>query len=417
LAIAALPALCAAAALAQDGPSPERRFREMDRDRDGRLSRDEFRGPPQAFDRIDRNGDGVIALDEFAAFQRRRAAQREEAPPQRDPRPADPAPALAAIDTHSHLRPGRRREGGGFAAAARAALARMDRLGVRTTIVMSPPLPADRAGEYDEAALLAIARQYPGRFAVMAGGSSLNPMIAGAPKDGSVGPELAQRFTRTAEDLLRQGAAGFGEVTALHLSFYSRHPFEERAPDHPLFLLLADIAARHGVPIDLHMEAVAEPFAVPDWLRQRSASNPASIAANIAAFERLLAHNRGARIVWAHAGMDTTNQRSPELMRRLFRRHPNLYASIKIAPLPGTVHWVYRPGAGLNPAWRAVMLEFPDRFLIGSDEFHQGGEGGRRERPQRADEALDVLKHLPEKAARMIAHENAERLYRLGARR
>ena len=27
-------------------------------------------------------------------------------------------------------------------------------------------------------------------------------------------------------------------------------------PDHPLYLLLADIAAQHGVPIDLHMEAV-----------------------------------------------------------------------------------------------------------------------------------------------------------------
>jgi predicted TIM-barrel fold metal-dependent hydrolase len=171
------------------------------------------------------------------------------------------------------------------------------------------------------------------------------------------------------------------------------------------------------VPIDLHMEAVAQPLAVPDWIRQRSASNPASVGANIDAFERLLAHNRGARIVWAHVGMDTTNQRSPELTRRLLRRHPNLYASIKIAPLPGSVHWVYRPGTGLNPAWRAVMTEFPDRFLIGSDQFHQGAAGGRRERPQRTGEALDVLKHLPERVARMIASENAERLYRLAAQR
>jgi predicted TIM-barrel fold metal-dependent hydrolase len=298
-------------------------------------------------------------------------------------------------------------------AAARAAIARMDQLGIRTTIVMSPPLPPSRAGRYDEAGMLALGRQYPGRFAALGGGASLNPMIHEAPMDGTVSPELRRRFEQKAEELLRMGAAGFGEVTALHFSFYGQHPFEERAPDHPLFLLLADIAARHGVPIDLHMEAVVQPFDVPQWMRERSGSNPARVAENIAAFERLLAHNRQARIVWAHVGMDTTNQRSPVLMRRLFRAHPNLYAAIKIAPLPGTVHWVVRPGQGLNPAWRAVMLEFPDRFLIGSDEFYVGEGGERRQRPQNTAAALDVLKHLPPAVARKVSYENAAALYRI----
>jgi hypothetical protein len=111
--------------------------------------------------------------------------------------------------------------------------------------------------------------------------------------------------------------------------------------------------------------------------------------------------------------MDTTNQRSPVLMRRLFRAHPNLYAAIKIAPLPGTVHWVVRPGQGLNPAWRAVMLEFPDRFLIGSDEFYVGEGGERRQRPQNTAAALDVLKHLPPAVARKVSYENAAALYRI----
>jgi predicted TIM-barrel fold metal-dependent hydrolase len=415
--IAAGSLLAAGGAPAQDRPPPERRFRFMDQNGDGRVSRDEFRGPPPAFDRIDQNRDGALSLEEFVAFVSGRRAGPPTESPRRMPappaRPEAPPAALPVIDTHAHLMKSRRRSGGGWEEAARAALESMDRMGIRTTIIMSPPLPASRAGEFDEAGLLATARQYPGRFAVMAGGSSLNPMIHGAPKDGPLGPELRQRFERTAEELLRQGAVGFGEVTALHFSFYGNHPFEERAPDHPLFLLLADVAARHGVAIDLHMEAVATPFEVPQWLRERSASNPASIGENIAALERLLEHNRKARIVWAHAGMDTTNQRSPALMARLFRRHPNLYAAIKIAPLPGTVYRVLRQGGTLDPAWRAVMIEFPDRFLIGSDEFYAGEGGRRRQRPQSTAGALDVLRHLPPAVARKIAYENAQAIYRL----
>ncbi len=31
-----------------------------------------------------------------------------------------------------------------------------------------------------------------------------------------------------------------------------------KPPDHPLFLVLAEVAAKYGIPIDLHMEAVPE---------------------------------------------------------------------------------------------------------------------------------------------------------------
>ena len=50
------------------------------------------------------------------------------------------------------------------------------------------------------------------------------------------------------------GAAGFGEMAAEHFS--GGTPYQFAPPDHPLFLLLADIAARHDVPIDQHMNAV-----------------------------------------------------------------------------------------------------------------------------------------------------------------
>lgn len=398
-------------ATGQQGPTAEQRIRAMDRNRDGRVSREQFRGPPPAFGRIDRNADGYLTAAELGAFlqsrQRRRPDVQERVPAAR----AEPL-GVPVIDTHLHVLPTRfRGQSGEWASGARAAVAAMDRLGIRTAIIMSPPLPSSRAGMFGAQHLLTIARQFPGRFAVMAGGSTLNPMIDGASDSGAVDADLRQRFQATAERLLQQGAVGFGEMTALHFSFNSRHPFEETPPDHPLFLLLADIAARHGVPIDFHMEAVVTDFNVPQWLMGRSANNPRQVRRNIAAFERLLAHNRGAKIVWAHAGMDTTHQRSPELMRQLFRRHPNLYASIKVATIPQTPNWVARRGAGLNPRWRRVMVEFPDRFVIGTDAFYQAGQ--LRRTPQSSELALEVLKHLPRQVARKVAHLNAQALYRV----
>jgi dienelactone hydrolase len=41
-----------------------------DHDGDARLSRDEFRGPPQAFDRIDADGDALLTREELEAFWR-----------------------------------------------------------------------------------------------------------------------------------------------------------------------------------------------------------------------------------------------------------------------------------------------------------------------------------------------------------
>jgi Ca2+-binding EF-hand superfamily protein len=41
------------------------RFRSMDQDGDGKLSRDEFKGPKPRFDVLDKDGDGVLTQQEF----------------------------------------------------------------------------------------------------------------------------------------------------------------------------------------------------------------------------------------------------------------------------------------------------------------------------------------------------------------
>lgn len=61
--------IMAAAVLAQDmPPQPGPRmpsFSDMDKNKDGKISRDEFLGPPQFFDRLDENKDGFIDEGEW----------------------------------------------------------------------------------------------------------------------------------------------------------------------------------------------------------------------------------------------------------------------------------------------------------------------------------------------------------------
>lgn len=68
----AIPLSAAASAeIAQAGgpPPPQMVIKRMDTDGDGKISREEFRGPPPRFDKMDADKDGFITLDEIKAFQ------------------------------------------------------------------------------------------------------------------------------------------------------------------------------------------------------------------------------------------------------------------------------------------------------------------------------------------------------------
>lgn len=64
-------------------------FKRLDRNKDGKLTKDEFSGP--LFDRIDTNKDGVISAEEDQAFTRRRPAGRGQ-------RARNPASVKAELD-------------------------------------------------------------------------------------------------------------------------------------------------------------------------------------------------------------------------------------------------------------------------------------------------------------------------------
>lgn len=55
----------------REAPDFDRLLERADTNRDGKLSRDEFRGPPPLFERLDRNRDGFITREEDAAWRAR----------------------------------------------------------------------------------------------------------------------------------------------------------------------------------------------------------------------------------------------------------------------------------------------------------------------------------------------------------
>jgi len=330
------------------------------------------------------------------------------------------------IDTHIHLLPGPP-ERADYAATIGVALSAMNESGIRAAVVMPPPFVKGMA-VHDWRDFAALLRQYPGRFAFLGGGGTLNVMLH---DPANAKPDTAQfaEFERIAMAILAAGASGFGEIAVHHLSYMQGHPYEWVAPDHPFLLLLADLAAQHRVVLDLHLDLVISEMAPPPRFK---GENPVNLRENAAAFERLLAHNREARIIWAHAGSHPLPSLVPALARDLLARHPNLYMSLRMPvgsfPKPtgdgaakAPPNFVVGADWVVNLEWLRLLQEFPDRFVIGNDQFIANpalsGPGPGLRFAQWAASSRELtqglLKQLPADLSRRIGTENAVRLYRL----
>lgn len=317
------------------------------------------------------------------------------------------------IDVHFHL-VADKDDLESFDEAAAMALQMMDAEGMRAIVIMSPPRPNEN---FDIESLAAVARKYAPRMVMFGGGGTLNPMLQAAGHSPQLSEEARRRFEETAQRIIASGARGFGEIAAHHLSLSPSHGYESIPADHPLLLLLADIAAQHDVPIDLHFDPVPEDMEKPAGLT--SPQNPPILKENLGGLERLLAHNRKTRIVWAHAGGDPVGFFTPKLVRGMLERHANLSLSIRpTGPYPGAM---VPPKGPINKDWVAVLRDFPDRFVIGSDTFvvpsRYTGVDAPRIFAERAQAQLRgirrLLSSLPPDLARRIGYENAERIYGL----
>jgi predicted TIM-barrel fold metal-dependent hydrolase len=121
------------------------------------------------------------------------------------------------------------------------------------------------------------------------------------------------------------------------------------------------------------------------------------------AIERQFRQDPQARVVWAHAGFD-----SPDNVRAMLRRHRQLVCDLAFRSDHASVEAGPARAGKVDPAWRAAFLEFPDRFMVGTDTFTPERwfyvvEHARWSRAWLAD--------LPVEVAERIAWKNGEALF------
>lgn len=116
-----------------------------------------------------------------------------------------------------------------------------------------------------------------------------------------------------------------------------------------------------------------------------------------AALEILFGHDPRAKIIWAHTGFTTP----PEKIARYMERYPGLFGELSYR------HDITE-GGKIAPAWRALFVAYPDRFVVGSDTWING----------RWDQYAEIiaqyrswLRQLPPDVATKVASGNGERLF------
>ncbi len=113
--------------------------------------------------------------------------------------------------------------------------------------------------------------------------------------------------------------------------------------------------------------------------------------------ERLLARYPRVRMIWAHAGMSA----GPGAVERLLDRFPTLWVELSLRS-------DIAPGGRLDPAWRALFLKHPDRFMVGTDTWVTSRWETLSETMQAVQ---DWLAQLPRDVAERIAFQNGDRLF------
>lgn len=323
---------------------------------------------------------------------------------------AQPA-SIPLIDTHVHFESVPEMN---FQASLATALQEMDRRNIRFSLLMSPPRATYMSRiNHDIENLLFAAKAHPDRFAVLGGGGSLTIMIHET-RPEAVDEKARQEFRQRAGRIIALGGVGFGEMFIQHLSLPAMgpgHAYSNVLADHPLLLLLADIAAEHDVPIDMHFDMVPQDMPLPPILK--SPPNPALLLANRTAFERLLAHNRKAKIVWSHVGFEPIHTRNPQVVTEMLQAHPNLYMSFRLNRTGPRNTMALDPSGKLRGSWLALVQAFPDRFMLGSDVFYAPSGLSRGSSEEGMDNLRSLIEQLPPELAVKVASENAARLYKL----
>ena len=288
---------------------------------------------------------------------------------------AGAAERIPIIDAHSQI---------GDAVAPERIIALMDAAGVTRTILAARRKTTVRS-------MVALARRHPDRItaAVRTKGGAYQNKPPRAFRDFLAKQMKFPEFAAMAEVLIfhAEKRDRKGRRVAPQVAF---------PPGHEKVAIALDAALKRGWPFVVHIEF---------------ASVGAGRAAYMAQLETMLGANPRHPFVLNHMG-----QLGPEEVTRLIRAHPNLYF-IPAHSNPVTAARSREPwtemfaGRRLSPPWRALVMRYPERFVLGFDNVW----ARHWENLYLPQVALwrDALADLPGDVAHAVAHGNAERLWRL----
>ena len=325
---------------------------------------------------------------------------------------------IPMIDTHAHLDFTRFSD---YGATLDGLIKTMDEFKVEKTILMPTPqggIVVQKTHDFPQ--LLPALQKYPGRVALMAGPGAFGALYFQKTAEAITNDDR-KIFREKAEALAQMPIAGFGEIGIVHMSIPAmgpQHPYEAVPADHPLLLLLTDIAAQNNLAIDIHFDLVPRDMDLPPNLVNPAAQhpNPLRLTQNQDGLERFLAHNRQTKIVWAHVGGEPLATRTPAIVRELLTRNTNLYMSFRIQrSRPEVVADALTPQGTLKPDWVRLISDFSNRFVLGTDTFYQDSPQARGGTATGLENLQRMLSQLPPEVARKVAHDNVAQIYRLNA--
>jgi len=158
--------------------------------------------------------------------------------------------------------------------------------------------------------------------------------------------------------------------------------------DAPTYRAMLDLVAKYGGAMSIHVQFDQD---------------------SIDQLEVLADHNPNGNIIWAHCG----NDGSAYDVRKVLKSHVNIYCDLSARSKPKLSDWVInkRPQAeiftsySLNSAWKDLIEEMPDRFMVGTDTKTEN----------HYDKGIDnirsgLLSNLSQETAEKVAYKNAKRL-------
>jgi predicted TIM-barrel fold metal-dependent hydrolase len=177
---------------------------------------------------------------------------------------------------------------------------------------------------------------------------------------------------------------GIGEILTRHDDLTALTYGEQARANHVALDPVYAYAAEHDMPVTIHSDISSVWEREPIYLHELEAA--------------VKSHSK-TRFIWAHAGI-SRRVRVPTLipeLRRMLKTYSNLWIDLSWVVFPDDV----APGGKPNKAWVALVEEFPERFMIGTDLI--GHFDSYEATITRYYVLLDAL---PKATARLVAREN-----------